>query len=105
MVAWTIRMVLHGREDHMLRNLARVYYYFVFIAMLVLAAVGLGILLYQLLRYTPLNVGGTLPSGTEMAQAVSFAVVFWVIAGVLGGVHYFLIRRDQAADPAASSGG
>lgn len=88
----------------MVRNLARVYYYFVFVAMLLLAAVGLGILLYQVLRYTPLNSGGTVPSGTEMAQAVSFAIVFWVIAGLLGGVHYFLIRRDIATDPAAGSG-
>lgn len=89
----------------MLRNLARVYYYIVFIAMLDLAAVGFGLLLYQMLRFTTLNSGGSIPSGKEMAQAFSFAIVFWVIAGVLGGLHYVLIRRDMATDPAAGSGG
>jgi hypothetical protein len=89
----------------MLRSLARVYYYFVVVAMLVLAAVGLGILLSQVLRYTPLNADNPLPTPQELTQAEVFAVVFWLIAGVLGGLHYFLIRRDLATDPGAGAGG
>jgi hypothetical protein len=89
----------------MVRSLARVYYYFVFNAMLILAAVGLGLFLSQVLRYTPLNANGTLPNSTELTQALSFAGVFWLVAGLLGGAHYFLIRRDLATDVAAGASG
>jgi hypothetical protein len=88
----------------MVRSVARVYYYFVFIFMLDLAAAGLGILLTQMLRYTPLG-NGTLPSTRDLTQASVFAGVAWFIAAVLGGVHYWLIRRDMVRDPGAGSGG
>src|SRR5215469_12189250 len=89
----------------MVRSLARVYYYFVFNAMLILAAVGLGALLSQVLSYTPLNGDNPLPDNTGMTQAFVLAGVAWLIAGVLGGVHYWLIRRDLATDPDAGAGG
>lgn len=89
----------------MVRSLARVYYYLVFNAMLILAGVGVGILLAQVLRYTPLSYGAGIPTATELTQALSFAGVFWLVAGLLGGVHYFLIRRDLATDPGAGAGG
>ncbi len=88
----------------MVRSVARVYYYFVFIFMLDLAAAGLFLLLTQMLRYTPLG-DGTLPSTRELTQASVFAGVAWFIAAILGGVHYGLIRRDIAQDPGAGSGG
>ncbi len=89
----------------MVRSFARVYYYFVFNAMLILAAVGLGALLSQVLSYTPLNGGNPPPDSTGMTQALVLAGVAWLIAGVLGGVHYYLIRRDLATDPGAGAGG
>ncbi len=88
----------------MVRSLARVYYYFVFNAMLILAAVGLGLFLGVMLRYTPLG-DGTLPSSADVKQVSVFAGVAWLIAATLGGLHYWLIRRDLAIDPGAGSGG
>src|SRR5215470_19772035 len=86
----------------MARNLYRFYLYTVFIAMLIFAAVGLGRLLQPLLALTPL--GGTypgLPSSSDIIQAVVFFFVSLVIASLLGGLHYWLIRRDMRSDPAA----
>jgi len=88
----------------MVRSLARFYYYLVFIAMLDLAAAGLGYLLATALRYTPLGDGNP-PASREITQALSFFGVAWLIAGVLGGVHYWLIRRDIATDAGAGEGG
>ena len=89
----------------MARNLYRFYLYIIFIGMLILAAVGLGTLLQPLLALTPLRGSDTMPSNSVVVQAAVFAVVAWVIALALGGLHYWLIRRDMHADPAAGSSG
>ncbi len=86
----------------MARNLYRFYLYTVFIAMLIFATVGLGRLLQPLLAFTPL--GGTypgVPSSSDIVQAVVFFLISLVIASLLGGLHYWLIRRDMRSDPAA----
>jgi hypothetical protein len=88
----------------MVRALARAYYYVVFLALLVFAASGLGVLLAVLLRLTPLRGGETAPTGRDVTQAVIYAVVAWLIAGALGGLHYWLIRRDIETEPAAGRG-
>lgn len=86
----------------MARTLYRFYLYFVFIAMVIFAAVALGLLLQALLRLTPLiGMYGSRPSNQEVVQAIVFAIVAWIIAGLLGGLHYWLIRRDMASDPTA----
>jgi Domain of unknown function (DUF5671) len=87
----------------MARNLYRLYLYIVFIAMLVLAAVGLDMLLQPLFTLTPLRGSDTIPSNSVIVQAVVFALVSWLIAITLGGLHYWLIRRDMQGDPAAGS--
>ena len=47
----------------MARNLYRIYLYIVFIAMLIFAAVGLGMLLQSLYSFTPLRGAyGTIPT-------------------------------------------
>jgi len=87
------------------RSLARFYYYIVFIAMLVLAAVGIVIVLNTLLGLTPLAGDQPPPDSPTITRSVLFAAVAWLIAGGLGGVHYWLIRRDLATDPTAGPGG
>jgi hypothetical protein len=87
------------------RSLARFYYYIVFIAMLVLAAVGIGIILNTLLGLTPLAGDEPRPDSATITRSILFAGVAWLIAGALGGVHYWLIRRDLATDPSAGPGG
>ena len=86
----------------MARNLYRIYLYTVFIAMLIFAAVGLGILLQTLLSLTPLRGAyGTVPTNAAIVQVTVFFAVSWFIAGLFGILHYWLIRRDMHNDPAA----
>ena len=87
------------------RSLARLYYYIVFIAMLVLAAVGIGFVLNTLLSLTPLRGDQQPPISADVTRSILFAGVAWLIAGILGGVHYWLIRRDLETDPTAGPGG
>ncbi len=86
----------------MARNLYRVYLYTVFIAMLIFAAVGLGMLLQTLLSLTPLRGEyGSIPTNTTIVQVTVFFAVSWFIAALFGGLHYWLIRRDMHSDPMA----
>ncbi len=88
----------------MARNLYRVYLYIVFIAMLIFAAVGLGMLLQTLFSLTPLRgTYGTIPTNASIVQVTVFFVVSWIIAAIFGILHYWLIRRDMQNDPAAAS--
>lgn len=90
----------------MASNLYRVYLYVVFLAMLIFASVGLGWLLQALLALTALRgMYGAVPSNVELVQHVVFFVVSWLIAGVLGGLHYWLIRRDMRHDADAGDSG
>jgi Domain of unknown function (DUF5671) len=84
------------------RNLYRIYLYIVFIAMLIFAAVGLGMLLQTLFSLTPLRGAyGTIPTNASIVQVIVFFVVSWLIAGIFGILHYWLIRRDIKNDPTA----
>src|SRR6266700_3161088 len=88
----------------MVRNLYRFYLYTVFIALLVFTAVVTGQFLDTLLTHTPLRASyRPISSQAEIVQALVFVLVAWVIAGALGGLHYWLIRRDIQSDPAAGS--
>ena len=87
------------------RSLARFYYYIVFIAMLVLAAVGIGFVLNTLLGLTPLAGDQPPPDSATITRSILFAGVAWLIAGALGGAHCWLIRRDIETDPTAGPGG
>ena len=90
----------------MARQLYRVYLYLVSVALLILAAVGLGILLGTLFAYTPLRGAYRVePGQQELVQSLVFAVTAWVIAAALGALHLRLIRRDIAEYPEASRGG
>ncbi len=86
----------------MARNLYRIYLYVVFIAMLIFAAVGLGMLLQVLFSLTPLRGAyGTAPTNASIVQVTVFFVVSWLVAAIFGILHYWLIRRDMQNDPAA----
>ncbi len=88
----------------MARNLYRFYLYTVFIALLIFASVALGRLLEQLLTLTPLRgTYGTASPQQDIVQAVVFALIAWAISGLLGGLHYWLIRRDMQNDPDGGS--
>src|SRR5947209_4505177 len=109
------RWVYNGRETclscnllggSMVRNLYRFYLYIVFDALLIFAMVAFGRLLQTLLNLTPLkDTFQTAPGSAEVTQSVVFALVSWVIAGLLGGLHYWLIRRDMQNDSTAANSG
>lgn len=88
----------------MAHNLYRFYLYAVFVALLIFAAVGLGQLLNTMLLFTPLRGSyASAPTQAEVVQSVVFVCVSWLIAGLLGGLHYWLIRRDMQNDSAAGT--
>lgn len=89
----------------MVHNLYRLYLYIVSIALLIFAAFAVGRLLNTLLTFTPLHgTDGYHPSpSSDVVQSLVFAGVSLAIAGALGGLHYWLIRRDMQNDPAAGN--
>src|SRR5438128_974241 len=90
----------------MLRNLYRLYLYTIFIALLIFADVALTMLLNTLLLLTSLRADYIqAPTQAAVVQALVFSGVALVIVGLLGGLHYWLIRRDIQHDPVAGSSG
>lgn len=88
----------------MVRNLYRFYLYTVYIALLIFAAAVTGQFLNTLLNQTPLRGSYTSASSSaQIVQSLVFTVVAWIIAGALGGLHYWLIRRDLQSDPTAGT--
>lgn len=87
----------------MARNLYRFYLYSVFIVLVIFAAIALGQLLNTLLLFVPFLRSSyeNAPDAAHITQTLVFALVSWAIAGMLGGLHYWLIRRDIGNDPAA----
>jgi hypothetical protein len=88
----------------MVRHLYRFYLYTVFIALLIFAAVAVGQFLATVLAFTPLRGSNdVVPDHTVVLQSTIFVLVSLLIAGALGGLHYWLIRRDMRNDPAAEA--
>ncbi len=84
----------------MARGLYRVYLYVVTIALLVFLTVSVSSLLSVLLRMTGLGgLYNTSQGGSELTQSIVLALVTLIIVAGLGGLHYWLIRRDMASDP------
>ncbi len=85
----------------MARNLYRFYLYAVFVAMLIFATVGLAMFMQALFSLTGLRGSYTsAPTSATLTQTGVFLGVSWFIAALIGGLHYWLIRRDMRADPA-----
>ncbi len=107
--------VLHTNADiwpfcyamgvYMVHNLYRFYLYTVFIVLVVFAAVALGQLLNTVLLLIPFlrDSYNTVPDSARVTQSLVFALVSWAIAGLLGGLHYWLIRRDIRNDAMAGT--
>lgn len=86
----------------MTRTLYRAYLYVVTVGMLIFAAVGLYLILDALLRQTSLAGPFAAPmTRPEAVQSMTFGALAWLIAGALGGFHYWLIRRDMRKYPEA----
>lgn len=89
----------------MARTLYRIYLYSVWLFLMVFATIAVGILLSTLLMASPLNGSFQIsPNETSVTQEVVFALLAVIIAASLGGLHYWLIRRDIRDDPAAAAG-
>ncbi|MDE3230245.1 MAG: hypothetical protein KGO05_10215 [Chloroflexota bacterium] len=90
----------------MAKGLYRVYLYVVTIALLVAGTVAVSILLGVLLNLTRLRGQyGSSPDSAAITQTVVLAVVTLIIVAGLGGLHYWLIRRDMASDPQPGESG
>jgi caffeoyl-CoA O-methyltransferase len=88
----------------MVRALYRFYLYAVSITLLIFITTSLASLLATLLPFTPLrSVYDSFPDRAHIIQSIALFTVSLVFAGPLVGLHYWLIRRDMRADPAASA--
>jgi hypothetical protein len=86
----------------MARSLYRFYLYIVFIVLVIFAVGVTTQLLNTLLLLTPLRGPySSAPDQASIVQSLVLAIVGWIISGGLGGLHYWLIRRDIQHDPAA----
>ena len=89
----------------MVRNLYRCYLYAVCIALLIAATTTTSISLGLLLASTTLRGQyDSPPSRSQLVQASVAFVTVWIVTLLLGGLHYWLIRRDMREDPAAGGG-
>lgn len=89
----------------MVRDLYRAYLYAVCVILLISATIATSVSLGLLLTSTPLRGPYNSPPGhAQVVQAVVGFVVAWLVTLSLGGLHYWLIRRDMASDPTAGGG-
>ena len=89
----------------MARTLYRIYLYAVWLFLMIFATIAVGVVLSTLLTASPLNGSSQISfSDTAVTQQVIFALLAVIVAASLGGLHYWLIRRDIRDDPAAASG-
>lgn len=89
----------------MARTLYRIYLYLVCVVLLGFSAFSLNSLLSTLLLLTPLRgMYDTAPDSRAVVQTSVLAIVAILVSLGLGGVHYWLIRRDIAQEPDAARG-
>lgn len=87
-----------------MRSLYRFYLYTVFILLSIYATYACTQLLSTLLRLTPLHASSeTQPSSSDLVQTGTFALVSFAVVLLIGGFHYWLIRRDIAQDAKAGT--
>ncbi|GLV53895.1 hypothetical protein KDH_07460 [Dictyobacter sp. S3.2.2.5] len=87
----------------MARSLYRFYLYAVTTALLIFAVSAFGFLLSTGLAFTGLRGSyQDIPTQAQFVQALSYACVAFLIAGLLGGLHYWLLRRDLRQEPQAA---
>jgi hypothetical protein len=91
------------------RTLYRTYLYLVLTLLLSFTAYATAQFLAAMFHASGLDgqVQSTFEPGndsSQLTQAVALAVISWVVVLIFGGLHYWLIRRDIAADPGAAVG-
>jgi hypothetical protein len=87
------------------RTLYRIYLYIFTAVLIIFAASVLGIFLGTVFQFTPLRLDfETPPDVNQLKQMTTLLVIALVVALALGGLHYWLIRRDIAQDPDAARG-
>jgi hypothetical protein len=87
-----------------MRALYRFYLYTVFILLSVYATYACVQLLSTLFLLTPLRTSyEAQPSSNDVVQAITLALVSFVVILLIGGLHYWLIRRDIAQDAEAAT--
>lgn len=90
------------------RSLYRFYLYSVVIILLIaltgITGSALGAVLSTVLSTMLASGPNAGPSGSYVVQTVSLAVAMWIVTLILGGLHYWLIRRDMRTDPHAGAG-
>lgn len=87
------------------RTLYRIYLYFIVDVLLLFATIATAIFLAVLFQATPLN--GTeqqVLSPDQIRQPAALAGVAWLTALTIGGLHYWLIRRNIRNEPGAAGG-
>jgi hypothetical protein len=87
----------------MQRALYRAYLYGIIVILLYFTAIATTVFLSVLLQPTPLN--GSAPSpvtGSQIVQPAVFAIISWIITVSVGGLHYWLLRRNEATDPTSA---
>lgn len=89
----------------MVRTLYRIYLYIVSLFLLFFSAIVTAIFLGTVLQATPLNgqYQQTLQQD-QIVQPAALAIISWVATALIGGLHYWLIRRDMSSDPGAGAG-
>ena len=89
----------------MARTLYRIYLYVFTAVLLVFTVSVLGSFLGTALLYTPLRAPYEAPPDhTQVVQTSTLLAIAVIVALALGGLHYWLIRRDIAQDPDAARG-
>ena len=92
-------------ESRMQRSLYRVYLYGIIVILLYFVAIATTVFLAVLLQETPLNgISSTVVTGSQLVQPATFAIISWIITISFGGLHYWLLRRNEADDPSAANG-
>jgi len=88
----------------MARSLYRFYLYAMFVVLVTFAVSATSQLLTTLFTFTPLRGEyASAPAQTDLVRSLVFALVSWLTSGTLGGLHYWLIRRDLRSEPAAGT--
>lgn len=87
------------------RTLYRIYLYFILDVLVLFATIATAIFLGELFQATPLNgTAQQVVSPDQIRQPAALAGVAWVTALTIGGLHYWLIRRNIQTEPGAARG-
>src|SRR5215469_4623687 len=88
----------------MQRALYRAYLYGIIVILLYFTAIATAVFLSVLLQPTPLNdAEPSSVTGSQIVQPAVFAIISWIITVSVGGLHYWLVRRNEATDPSAAN--